>query len=68
MTTTAHRTAPIASQSVQTVSALGLALLVTLAMLGAMNHLANAQHAATVLARTAALQQAQATAHAAARS
>lgn len=55
----------------QTAAALGLSLLVTLALLGSLNGLATEQHAATVLARaTAALQaqQAQATADRAARS
>lgn len=60
MTTTARRTAPITRQAVQTASALGLALLVTLATLGGMNRLAAEQHASSVLARAAAVQQAQA--------
>ncbi len=68
MTTTARSTAQFASQTVQTVSALGLALLVTLATLGGMDHLATAQHAATVLARATAVQQAQSTTPAADRS
>ena len=60
MTTTARRTAPITRQAVQTASALGLALLVTLTTLGGMNRLAAEQHASSVLARAAAVQQAQA--------
>lgn len=55
----------------QTVTALGLSLAVTLALLGSLNGLATEQHAATVLAKaTAALQaqQAQAAADTAARS
>lgn len=45
----------------QTVTALGLSLAVTLALLGSLNGLATEQHAATVLARaTAALQARQA--------
>ena len=58
MTTTARRTAPITRQAVQTASALGLALLVTLATLGGMNRLAAEQHTSSVLARAAAVQQA----------
>ena len=76
MTATTPRTAQIANPAarqtaqamLQTVSALGLALLVTLATLGSMNHLAYEQHAATVLACSAALQQAQALPATAARS
>ncbi len=68
MTTTDQRTAQFSSQTVQSVSALGLALLVTLATLGGMNRLATEQHASTVLARTAAVQQAQAATPAADRS
>ena len=45
MTTTARRTASIIRPAVQTASALGLALLVTLATLGGMNRLAAEQHA-----------------------
>ena len=60
MTTTARRTASITRQAVQTASALGLALLVTLATLGGMNRLAAEQLASSVLARAAAVQQAQA--------
>ena len=55
----------------QTITALGLSLAVTLALLVSLNGLATEQHAATVLARaTAALQaqQAQAAADLAARS
>ena len=55
----------------QTVTALGLSLVVTLALLGSLNGLATEQHAATVLAKaTAALQaqQAPAAANMAARS
>lgn len=55
----------------QTATALGLSLVVTLALLGSLNGLATEQHAAAVLARaTAALQaqQAQAAADLAARS
>ena len=58
MTTTARRTAPITRQAVQTASAFGLALLVTLATLGGMNRLAAEQHTSSVLARAAAVQQA----------
>lgn len=43
----------------QTASALSLAMVVTLAVLGSLNHLATEQHAATVLARAASPQQAQ---------
>lgn len=68
MTTTARRTAPITRQAVQTVNALSLALLVTLATLGGMNRLATEQHASSVLARAAAVQQAQAIGPAADRS
>ena len=60
-----------AARFTQTATALGLSLLVTLALLGSLNGLATEQHAATVLARaTAALQaqQAQAAADTAARS
>ena len=60
MTTTARRTASIIRPAVQTASALGLALLVTLATLGGMNRLATEQHASTALTRAAAVQQAQA--------
>ena len=60
MTTTARRTAPITRQAVQTASALGLALLVTLATLSGMNRLAAEQHTSSVLARAATVQQAQA--------
>lgn len=38
----------------QSATALGLALLVTLATLGSLNRLATVQHAATLLAKTAA--------------
>lgn len=41
---------------------LGLALMITLATLGSLNHLATEQHAATVMAKAAAAQQAQASA------
>ncbi len=68
MTTTARRTAPITRQPVQTVSALSLALLVTLATLGGMNRLATEQHASSMQARAAAVQQAQAISPAADRS
>jgi hypothetical protein len=68
MTTTARRTALITRQTAQTVSALGLALLLTLATLGSLNHLATAQHGAFVLARAAAVQQTQALTLSAARS
>ena len=68
MTTTAHRNAPIIREMAQTVSALGLALLLTLATLGAMNHLANGQYGAQGLARAAAGPQAQALTPAANRS
>jgi hypothetical protein len=47
---------------IQTVSALGLALLTTIATLGSLDHLAVEQHAATVLAKAAASQQTQASA------
>lgn len=43
----------------QTVTALGLSLAVTLALLGSLNGLATEQHAATVLARATAALQAQ---------
>jgi hypothetical protein len=59
MNTSTHRNA---SRALQTVSALGLALLTTLATLGSLDHLAVEQHAATVLAKAAASQQAQASA------
>lgn len=49
-------------RTLHTTTALGLALMVTLATLGSLNHLATEQHAATVLARAAAAQQAQASA------
>ena len=68
MTTTRRPAAQIISQTVQTASALGLALLITLTTLGGMDRLATAQHAATVLARAAAMQQAQAISPAADRS
>jgi hypothetical protein len=60
-----------AARLAQTTAALGLSLLVTLALLGSLNGLATEQHAATVLAKaTAALQaqQAQTLADPAARS
>ena len=46
----------------RTATALGLALGLTLVALGSLNHLATEQHAATVLAKAAAAQQAQASA------
>lgn len=48
-------------------ASLGLALCMTLVALGSLNHLATAQHAATMLAKAAAAQQAQASAAAAQR-
>ena len=49
-----------------TLAAAGLSLCMTLAALGGVDHLAQNQHAATVLAKAAADQQAQAAAQAAA--
>ncbi len=46
----------------QTAYSLGLALMVTLATLGSLDHLATERHAAAVLAQAAAAQQAQASA------
>ena len=64
MTTTRHtvRTTRIA----HALAAAGLSLCMTLAAFGSVDHLAQSQHAATVLAKAAAAQQAQAAAQAAA--
>lgn len=48
-----------AARFAQTATALGLSLLVTLALLGSLNGLATEQHAATVLAKATAALQAQ---------
>ena len=52
----------------QTAAALGLSLLVTLATLGGLDGLATGQHAASMMARASAAQQAQAPAPGAVRS
>lgn len=54
-TDTARRT-----RIAHTLAAAGLSLCMTLAALGGVDHLAQSQHAATVLAKAAAAQQAQA--------
>lgn len=54
-----NTTAFTATRFTQTTAALGLALVVTLGLLGSLNGLATEQHAATVMARAAATQQAQ---------
>ncbi len=66
--TTSTTTANTANTIAQQAAALGLALCMTLVALGSLNHLATAQHAASVLAKAAAAQQAQASATAATRS
>ena len=60
MNTTTRRTNRHTNRITQAAAALGLALLTTLATLGSLDRLATAQHAATVLAKAAATQQAQA--------
>lgn len=50
------------TQTTRTATALGLALMITLVTMGGLNHLATEQHAATVMAKAAAGQQAQASA------
>lgn len=54
-----NTTAFAATRFTQTAAALGLSLVVTLATLGSLNGLATEQHAATVMAKAAAVQPAQ---------
>lgn len=54
------------TRTAHALAAAGLSLCMTLAALGSVDHLAQSQHAATVLAKAAAAQQAQAAAQAAA--
>ena len=62
MTVAANTTANIHQTIQSSLAALGLALSLTLVTLLSLDHLATEQHAGTVLARTAAAQQAQASA------
>ena len=56
---------PRSTRIAHTLAAAGLSLCMTLAALGSVDHLANSQHATTVLAKAAAAQQAQAAAQSA---